>query len=144
VHADHAPPEDAIGSPPEDVMEDDEYNDTAVTFSFTSVAFTSSASSVADLSDYWVVDFACFVDLTALRFDFSGIQPTSRHSTVGGVGVFVMGSGTARIPVGLVYGHTMFRRVHALYTHDLSSRSAHEISRRLTVSWMQKHSECEF
>jgi hypothetical protein len=38
---------------------EDEYDDTAVSASFTYVAFTSPASSVADLSDYWVVDSAC-------------------------------------------------------------------------------------
>jgi hypothetical protein len=35
-----------------------EYDDTAVSVSFTYVAFTSHASSVADMSDYWVVDCA--------------------------------------------------------------------------------------
>jgi hypothetical protein len=53
-------------------------------------------------------------------------------------------SGNVRIPICLVSGQTVFRRVHVLYTHVLSSRSAQNISRLLSVSWMQKHSGCEF
>jgi hypothetical protein len=63
VHADSAPLEDANGTPPEDDMED-EYDDTSVSVSFTFVAFTSFAFSFVDLSDYWVDDFACSVNLS--------------------------------------------------------------------------------
>jgi hypothetical protein len=100
----------------------DEYDDTEVGTSFASVAFASAASTVADLSDYWVVDSACSVNLTSFRSDFSEFHPSSRRSTVGGVGVTVQGSGTVRIPICLISGRTVFRRVHALYTPDLSSR----------------------
>jgi hypothetical protein len=97
------------------------------------------------MSEYWVVDSACSVNLTAFWSDFAEFHPSSRRSTVGGVGVTLQGgSGTVRIPICLVSGHTVFRRVHALYTPDLSSWSAQHISRLLSVSWMQKHSSCEF
>jgi hypothetical protein len=56
----------------------------------------------------------------------------------------VQGSGTVRIPICLVSGQTVFRRVKALYTPNLSSRYAQNISRLLSVSWMQKHSGCKF
>jgi hypothetical protein len=55
-----------------------------------------------------------------------------------------MGSSTIRVPICFVCGQTALRHVHALYTLDLSSRSAPKISRLLNVSWMQKHSGCEF
>jgi hypothetical protein len=123
---------------------EDEYDDTAVRTSFASVGFTSFASSIADLSDYWVVEFTCSVNLTAFQYDYSEFHPSSRRSIVGGVGVIVQGSGTARIPICLVSGLTVFRRVHALYTHDPSSRSTQKIGRLLSVSLIQKHSGCGF
>jgi hypothetical protein len=54
----------------EDAMEydmQDEYDDTKVGTSFASVAFASATAPVADLSDYWVVDSACSVNLTSFR-----------------------------------------------------------------------------
>jgi hypothetical protein len=93
VHADLAPLEDATSSPPEDDMED-EYNENAVNVSFNYVAFTSSASTIDDMSDYMVVDTACSVNLTTYRSNFSDFHPSSRLSTVGGVvGVSLMRSG---------------------------------------------------
>jgi hypothetical protein len=65
----------------------DEFDDTEVGTSFAYVAFASSASPVTDMSEYWVVDSACFVNLTAFRSDFTEFHPSSRRSTVGGVGV---------------------------------------------------------
>jgi hypothetical protein len=121
----------------EDVLEydmQDEYDDTEVGTSFASVAFTSATANVADLSDYWVVDSACSVNLTSFRSDFSEFHSSTRRSTVGGVGVTVHGSGTVRIPICLISGRTVFRRVHALYTPDLSSRSAQRVCRLLSVS----------
>jgi hypothetical protein len=144
VPADMASVEDAADGEPLDYDRQDEYDDTEVSTSFASVAFASSASSVVDLSDYFIVDSACSVNLTAFRSDFSEFHPSSRRNTVGGVGVIVQGSGTVRIPMCLVSGQTVFRRVHALYTPDFSSRSAYHISRLLSVSWMRKHSGCEF
>jgi hypothetical protein len=131
----------------EDALEydmQDEYDGTEVGTSFASVAFASATAHVADLSDYWVVDSACSVNLTSFQSDFPEFHSSSRRSTVGGVGVTVQGSRTVRIPICLISGRTVFRRVHALYTPDLSSRYAQRISRLLSVSWMQKHSGCEF
>jgi hypothetical protein len=140
VSADMASVEDATDGEPLAYDMQDEYDDTSVSTSFASVAFASSASFVADLSDYWVVDYVCSVNLTALRSDFSDFHSPSRRSTVSGVGVTMQGSGDVRIPICLVSGQPVFRRVHALYTPDLSSRSAQNISRLLSVSWMHKHS----
>jgi hypothetical protein len=137
-----APLQDGTECPVEYDMED-EYDDTAVSVSFTSIAFTSLASSIADMSDYWVVDSACSVNLTAFRSDFYEFNPSSRHSTVGGVGVSVKGIGFVRVPICLVSGQTDVRHVRALNTHGLSSRSAQKISRLQSVSWMPKHSGCE-
>jgi hypothetical protein len=53
----------------------DEYDDTEVGTSFASVAFASTASTIADLSDYWVVDSACSVNITSFRSDFSLFSP---------------------------------------------------------------------
>jgi hypothetical protein len=122
----------------------DEYDDTEVSVSLTSVAFTSSASSVANLSDYSVVDSAYSVSLTAFRSDFSEFNPSSRHSTVGGVGVSVKDSGLVRAPIYLVSCQKVVRHVHALYTPDLSLGAAQKISRLLSVSYMQKQCGCEF
>jgi hypothetical protein len=143
VPADMASVEDATDCGPHEYDMENEYDDTAVSTSFACVAFASSASSIANFSDHWVVDSACSVNVTAFRYDFSDFHPPSRRSTVGGVGVTVQGSGTVRILICLVSGHTVFRRVHALYTPYLSSRSAQHISRLLSISWMQKHSGCE-
>jgi hypothetical protein len=63
---------------------------------------------------------------------------------VGGVGVDVKGSGSVRISVRLASGQTIHRTVHALYTPDLSCRSAQRIRGLLSISWMQSHSGCEF
>jgi hypothetical protein len=58
-----APLEDGAVCPLEYEIKD-EYDDTVVSVSFTYVAFTSHASSVADMSDYWVVDCASSVHQT--------------------------------------------------------------------------------
>jgi hypothetical protein len=92
---------------------EDEYDDIAVIVSFTFVAFASCASSVANLPEYLVVDSACSVNLTPFRSDFSDFHPSSRHSTVGGVGVFVMDSGIVRVTMRLlVCGQTVSRRIY--------------------------------
>jgi hypothetical protein len=53
-----------------DKMED-EYDDTAVNVPFAFVAFTWFTTSLADLSDYWVINYAYSVNLTAFRSDFT-------------------------------------------------------------------------
>jgi hypothetical protein len=108
------------------------------------VAFSSSLTSGRDLSQFWVVDSACSINLAAFRGDFATFIPPSAPSRVGGVGVDVKGSGSVRISVRLACGQIIHRTVHALYTHDLSSRSAQRIGRLLSVNWMQSHSGCEF
>jgi hypothetical protein len=72
------------------------------------------------------------------------LTPPSAPSRVGGVGVDVKGSGSVRISVRLASGQLIHRTIHALYTPDLSSRSAQRIGRLLSVSWMRTHSGCEF
>jgi hypothetical protein len=54
------------------------------------------------------------------------------------------GSGSVRISVRLASGQLIHRTVYALYTPDLSPRSAQRIGRLLSVIWMQTHSGCEF
>jgi hypothetical protein len=63
---------------------------------------------------------------------------------VGGAGVNVKGSGPVRISVRLTSGHLIHRTVHAMYTPNMSSRSAQRIGRLLSVNWMQSHSGCDF
>jgi hypothetical protein len=53
----------------------DEYNDTEVSFPFNSVAFSSSLTPGRDLSQFWVVDSACSINLTAFRGDFTTFTP---------------------------------------------------------------------
>ena len=76
--------------------------------------------------------------------EFVRFTPPSAPSRVGGVGVDVKGNGSARISVRLASGRLIHCTIHALYTPDLSSRSAQRIGRMLSVRWMQTHSGCEF
>jgi hypothetical protein len=108
------------------------------------MAFSSSLAPGRNLSQFWVVDSACSINLTALRNDFVKFTPPSAPSRVGGVGVDVKGIGSVRISVILAFGQLIHRTVYALYTPDLSSRSARRIGRLISVSWMQTHSGCEF
>jgi hypothetical protein len=119
-------------------------DDDAVSVPFSSVAFSSSLTPGRNLSQFLVVDSACSINLTAFRDDFVEFTHPSAPSRVGGVGVDVKGSGLVRISVRLASGQLIHRSVHALYTPDLSSRSAQRIGRFLSVSWMQTHSGCEF
>jgi hypothetical protein len=108
------------------------------------VAFSSSLTSCRNLSQFWVVDSDCSINLTAFRDDFVKFTPPSAPSRMGGVGVDVKGIGSVRIHVRLASGHLIHRTVYALYTPDLSSRSAQRIGRLLSVNSMQTHSGCEF
>jgi hypothetical protein len=58
-------PADDVDSLP--TLEDciDEYDNTEVSVPFTSVAFSSSLTPSRDLSQFWVVDSACSINLTA-------------------------------------------------------------------------------
>jgi hypothetical protein len=112
----------------------DEYDDTEVSVPFSSVAFSSSLTPGRNLSQFWVVNSACSISLTAFKSDFVRFTPPSAPSRVVGVGVDVKGNGSVRISVRLASGRLIHRTIHALYTRDLSSRSAHRIGRLLSVS----------
>jgi hypothetical protein len=122
----------------------DEYDDAEVIVPFTCLAFSSSIAQGRDLSQFWVVDSACSINLTAFRHDFVTFDPPSSPSRVGGVGVDVKGSGTVRLSIPLASSQIIHRTIHALYTLDLSSRCAQHMGRLLRVSWMHSHSGCEF
>jgi hypothetical protein len=122
----------------------DEYDDTEVSVPFNYVAFSSSLAPGRDLSQFWVVDSACSMNLTAFRSDFVTFTPPSAPSRVGGVGVDFKGNGSVRISFRLASGQAIHRTIHALYTPDLSSRSAHGIGRLNSVDWVQSHNGCEF
>jgi hypothetical protein len=122
----------------------DDYDDTEVSVPFNSVAFSSSITPGRDLSQHRVVDSACSINLTAFRSDFSTFTTPSTRSRVGGVGVDVKGSGSVRMSIRLASGQVIHCTIHALYTHDLSSRFAQRIGGVLSVSWLQSHCGCEF
>jgi hypothetical protein len=92
VPADDAPADDS-GSLP--TLEDyaNDYDDDEVSVPFRSVAFSSSLTPGRNMSQFWVVDSACSINLTAFRNDFVKFTPPSAPSRVGGVGVGVKGSG---------------------------------------------------
>jgi hypothetical protein len=121
----------------------DEYEDTEVSVPFSYIAFSSSLGPSRDVSQFWVVDCARSINLTAFRSDFVTFAPPSAPSRVGGVGVDVKGSGSVRTFIRLASGHAVPRTIHATYTPDLSSRYAQRIGRPLSASWMQSHSGCE-
>jgi hypothetical protein len=122
----------------------DVYDDTKVSLSFSSVAFTSSLTPGCELSNFRIVDSACSLNLTEFRDDFVTYEPPSGPTRGNGVGVNVMGSGTIRVSVPLVSSQTIHPTLHALFTPDLSSRFAQRIGRLLSVGWMHSHCCCEF
>jgi hypothetical protein len=61
----------------------DEYDDTEVSVPFSSVAFSSSLTPGRDLSQFWVVDSACSINLTAFRGDFVTSPPPLRSLSRG-------------------------------------------------------------
>jgi hypothetical protein len=122
----------------------DEYDDSEVSVPFNSVAFSSFLAHGRDLSQFWVIDSACSINLTTFQSDFVTFAPHSAPYRVDGVGVDVKGSGMVQISTILSSHQAIHRKVHALYTPDLSSRFAQRIGCLLSVSWMQSHSGCEF
>jgi hypothetical protein len=122
----------------------DEYDATEVSVPVSSFAFSSSLDPGRYLSQFCVIDSACSINLSAFRSDLVTFDPPSVPSRVGGVGVDNKGSGTVRIPIPLVFGQSIHNTVHAMYTRDMSSRSAERIGRLLSVSWMQTHNGCQF
>jgi hypothetical protein len=121
-----------------------DYNDKGVSLPLSYVAFSSSLAPGRDLSEFWVVDSASSINLTAFRSDFVSFDPPSGSSRVGGANVAVKDSGKVEILIPLVFVHIIRRTIHALYTLDLTSRSSHHIGRLPSVIWMQTHSGCEF
>jgi hypothetical protein len=104
------------------------YDDTEVKIPFSCVAFSSSLTHGRDLTQFFVDDSACSINLTAFRSDFATFAPPSTPSRVGGVGVDVnKGIGSLQISIRVAYGQAIQRTMHTLYTPDLSSRrcSAH-------------------
>jgi hypothetical protein len=97
----------------------DKFDDTELSVPFAHIALSSSIAPGRDLSECWVVDSACSINLTGFRSDFVTFDPPSTPSRVGGVGVDVNGSGTVRISILLASSQTIHRIVHALYTRDL-------------------------
>jgi hypothetical protein len=137
------PPNDHVIVPTLEECTDD-FGDSEVSVPFTYVAFSSSIVPGRDLSQFWVVDSVCSINIIAFRHDFVMFDPPATPSRVGGVGVYVKGSGTVRLSILLASCHIIHRTIHALYTPDLSSHSAKRIGRLLSVSWMIWHSGCEF
>jgi hypothetical protein len=66
---------DAHGAGPSEMECADEYDDTEVGTTFCSVAISSSTPPRRDPSDFWVVDSACSINLTAFRSDFVSFDP---------------------------------------------------------------------
>jgi hypothetical protein len=135
---------DTPGAGPLEMECTDEYDGTEVSTTFCSIAFTASTLPRRELSQFWVVDSVCSINLTAFRSDFVSFDPPSDTSRVGGVGVDVLGSGNVEIAIPIVYGQIICRTVHALYTLDLSARCAQRIGRLLSVSWMHSRNGYEF
>jgi hypothetical protein len=81
-----------------------ECDDTEVSVPFNIVAFSSSFAHGRDLSQFWVVDSACSINLTAFRSDLATSTSPSAPSRVGGVGVDVKGSGSVGIFFRLAFG----------------------------------------
>jgi hypothetical protein len=74
VPADDDPADDTDSLP---TLEDcvDDYDDDEVSVPFSSVAFSSSLAPCRNLSQFWVVDSACSINLTAFRNDFVKFTP---------------------------------------------------------------------
>jgi hypothetical protein len=61
----------------------DEHDDTEVSIPFISVAFSSPLTPGHDLSQFWVVDSACSINLTVFRDDFVTFNPPIRSFSRG-------------------------------------------------------------
>jgi hypothetical protein len=84
THNGHAPAHAALLSDvPTDDLDDmptlkectDEYDDSKVSVPFSSVAFSFSLAPSRDLSQFWVIDSAFSINLTAFRSDFVTFAP---------------------------------------------------------------------
>jgi hypothetical protein len=70
-------PADDDGNLPTLEIYNDEYDDSEVSVPSCSIAFSSSLAHGRDLAQFWVVDSACLVNLTAFRSDFVTFTPPS-------------------------------------------------------------------
>jgi hypothetical protein len=80
----------------------EKYADTQVSGSFAYVALSSSLPPHPYLFQFWVVDSACSINLTAFRDHVVSFEPPSGSSRVGGVSVNVISSGHVRLAIPLV------------------------------------------
>jgi hypothetical protein len=82
VPADNAPADDTDSLL---TLEDcaDDYDDDEVIVPFSSVAFSSSLAPGRNLSQLWIVDSACSINLTAFRGDFVKFTPPLRSLSRG-------------------------------------------------------------
>jgi hypothetical protein len=123
---------DKPGAGPSTMECTDEY-DTEVGATFNSIAFSAFTPPGRDLSQFRVVDSACSINFTAFRSNFVSFKPPSGTYRVGSVGVALRGSGNVQITIPLVFGQTVRRIVHAMYTLDLSARFATQRIGRLLI-----------
>jgi hypothetical protein len=91
------------------------------------------------MSQVWVVDSACSVNLTAFRREFTTFASSSDSSRVGGVGVDVMGRGIFYLATPLCSA-----QVYVALCMPFRPGSALRIGRLFSVSWMQSHIGREF
>jgi hypothetical protein len=133
---------DAPGAGPSETKSTNEYDDTHVSASLRSVAFSAFAPPGRDLSQSWVVNSACSIRLTAFRSDFVSFDPPSGTSHVGGVGVDVRGRGKIAIAIPFIYGQIIHRSFHALHTLYLSARCEQRIGRLRSVRCMMCLQSC--
>jgi hypothetical protein len=92
----------------------DEYDGNDLSFPFKSIAFSSSLAPSRDLSQFWVTNSACSINLTSFRNEFVTFDPPLGTSRVAFVGVDVKDYGTYII-IPMVSGQFIRRKFHALY-----------------------------
>jgi hypothetical protein len=95
------------------------------------------------MSQCWVVDSACSINLSVHHSNSITFTTASDPSTVGGVGVIIQGSGIVRLHIQLQSRAVITRIIHTMFTPDLITRSSHGIMRLLSVSCLQRHCGCE-
>jgi hypothetical protein len=90
----------------------DEYDDTEVSVPFSYVAFSSSIAHGRDLSQHWVVDSACSINLTAFR----SIDPRSPSPRRALAWVELVSMSMAVVPCACPFGWLMARLSTARFT----------------------------
>jgi hypothetical protein len=97
---------DASGAGPSEMECIDEYDDTEVSATFCSIAFSAYATPGRDLSQFWAVDSACSINLAAFRSKFVSFDPPSGTSRVGVWVLMCVGAATLRLPSHLYPGRS--------------------------------------